>query len=74
MLKVDSERWCEYEIVFAGERGSPCGDVATSLCEECGASLCNSHEIVCHSCFTVTCQNCEHACAVHPTQPTAAAA
>jgi hypothetical protein len=63
-LKVDAERWCECVISPGSLKNRPvrCGDVAISVCESCGAALCESHEILCIRCSSATCLNCEHAC------------
>lgn len=63
-LKIDSEPWCECVTSPGSVRNRPlrCGDIAISLCDGCGIPLCESHEIVCHNCFSVTCLNCDHAC------------
>ena len=63
-LKIEAERWCECVIAPGPVRARPlpCGEVAISLCEECGTALCQSHEILCSHCLGVTCLNCDHAC------------
>lgn len=63
-LKVDAERWCECVIGPGAVRNRPlrCGDVAISLCDDCGMALCESHEILCSNCSRTTCLNCDHVC------------
>lgn len=65
-LRIESERWCECVIGPGSVRNRPlrCGDIAMSLCDGCGIPLCESHEIICPTCFSATCLNCDHACCV----------
>ena len=58
-LRVYAERWCECRL---DDNSDPCGDVAISLCEDCGTAVCESHELVCANCQAITCRECEHAC------------
>jgi len=58
-LRVDAERWCECRL---NDNSACCGDVAISLCEDCGTAVCESHELVCTNCEAITCRECEHAC------------
>ena len=67
-LRVDSERWCESVISPPAslDWSACCADVATSLCEACGQALCETHEVLCPTCFGVTCPNCDHVCRLAP--------
>ena len=58
-LQVDAERWCECRL---NGNSDCCGDVAISICEGCGAAVCETHELVCANCEAITCRECEHAC------------
>jgi predicted sulfurtransferase len=60
-VHVYAVRWCECPVE---QTTGACGDVAISICEECGMPVCESHELICTNCEAMTCRDCVHACAV----------
>jgi hypothetical protein len=63
-LSIDSERWCECVVDIGPLHQRPllCGDIAISTCGTCGIAMCESHEIFCDTCQSVTCMHCGHVC------------
>jgi hypothetical protein len=64
---IASKQRCAHAVGLdsVSDRPAACGHVAASNCDECGVSLCEDHEILCHNCSSVTCVDCEHACSIN---------
>ena len=66
-LIVQSERWCEVTLPGskAGNR-TLCHEAAITVCEACGAAVCDMHENMCNRCGRSYCPQCRHACLAGP--------